>query len=168
MKPFLYILSILVLIPACKKDPAQTTTYCSQKIQVSPTPLPSDSLLIFIPNAFTPNGFGESINEKFYVSLPQDYTYRCRVHFGKTLLFESKNINVGWDGRIAGSYAYGTFDYLINITTPKGKSFEFKGKIASMDITKPTAYCQECLFADQIEHGRGFVLPTTETFKCAD
>ncbi len=58
----------------------------------------------FIPNAFTPNGDG--VNDLFRVTgLYNNINFNMVVYdrWGQ-LVFESDNINTGWDGKIAGNY----------------------------------------------------------------
>ncbi|MFN3917046.1 MAG: PKD domain-containing protein [Flavobacteriales bacterium] len=65
-----------------------------------------DEFLIYVPNAFTPDGDGD--NEIFYPVIngadPLSYKLYIFNRWGE-LIFESNNINVGWDGNHKGIIA---------------------------------------------------------------
>ena len=70
-----------------------------------------------VPNAFTPNGDG--LNDIFTVSTDVLITYNLQVYnrWGE-LLFESTDINIGWDGMVNGKpQEIGVYTYVIKSTT---------------------------------------------------
>ena len=81
-----------------------------------------DEYEIFIPNAFTPST-GDVINNVFK---PQGYgidSFYMKIYnrWGE-ILFESKDINSGWDGRSQNNYApIGVYMYFIEIENIYGE-----------------------------------------------
>lgn len=67
--------------------------------------------LIFIPNAFTPNGDGK--NDKLFVrsEIIESFIFRIYNRWGE-LIFETQNLNEGWDGKFKGENCPpGVYDY---------------------------------------------------------
>jgi len=92
---------------------------------------------IFIPNAFSPNG--DSLNDVWKVSALSVYNivgsqlkgFDAKVYnrWG-TLVFESKDINKGWDGKFNGALVpTDIYIYLISAEGIDGKYLEFSGNI---------------------------------------
>jgi len=75
---------------------------------------------IYVPNAFTPNGDG--INDVLYVrpitissSNLESFIFRIYNRWGRKV-FESKSINIGWDGTAKGELQNeGVYSYLIEV-----------------------------------------------------
>ena len=63
--------------------------------------LPCSEPYIFIPNAFTPNGDGENDYFKVRSEIIIDLNMKIYNRWGE-LVFESNDINLGWDGRFRG------------------------------------------------------------------
>lgn len=83
---------------------------------------------LIIPNCFTPNGDG--INESFNVVYENIKDYKIVIfnRWGQ-LLFESGNLNEGWDGRYNQQMCpQGTYFYLINFKTDCGSGIERFGE----------------------------------------
>lgn len=84
---------------------------------------------IFVPNAFTPNGDGR--NDVLYVRSSVGYEMLFRIYnrWGE-LIFESKDVNNGWDGTYKGKKLEpGVFDYYLSFTCYNHQIFEKKGNI---------------------------------------
>ena len=89
----------------------------------------SADLPIFIPNAFAPDG----VNQEFKVYSPFessfDYFIRIFDRYGN-LLFESQDIEQGWDGTSNGKpLPAGVYVYLIEIERSDQKTLEKKGSV---------------------------------------
>jgi len=73
---------------------------------------------VLVPNAFTPNG--DMLNDLFKAKLfCSSSQFNCQVftRWGKKI-FESNDINKGWDGTFSGSkMPGGVYVYLMNYTT---------------------------------------------------
>ena len=84
----------------------------------------------FMPNAFTPNNDG--LNEFFmpggFFRGIRDYQMTIWDRWGG-LLFETNDINTGWDGRgkTGKMSPSGVYVYHITFTAPRGEPMEYKG-----------------------------------------
>lgn len=84
-----------------------------------------------MPNAFSP-GSGTGINDELHIIVKGMATlnyFRIWNRWGQ-LIFESTDINQGWDGRFKGvPQPLGTYVYLIDATSSTGKKFYKQGNI---------------------------------------
>jgi gliding motility-associated-like protein len=83
--------------------------------------------ILVIPNCFTPNGDG--YNERFYVESVNlsNFTMLIFNRWGQ-MLFETEDINEGWDGKVNGRLCpIGTYFYLIKFTTECSNGIEKSG-----------------------------------------
>ena len=117
--------------PSIIASPSITTTYIvkiidingcerSDSVKVTVPKLCGD---IFVPDAFSPNG--DPNNEKFYVrqSPPCTLEMNLRVfnRWGQQV-FESRELNIGWDGTFNGTVLLDdVFFYIVNITPSNGE-----------------------------------------------
>ncbi len=88
-------------------------------------------ITVFIPNAFTPNGFGESMNDRFYVFADGYETFEITIfnRWGEKMYY-SNNIKEGWDGMYKGTEAQqDVYMYVVRVTSLAGKEFEYYGTI---------------------------------------
>jgi gliding motility-associated-like protein len=85
---------------------------------------------VFVPNTFTPNG--DEMNDKLYVrnlSLDGLKIYRIFDRWG-TLVFETTDINEGWDGRYKGkNLNTGVFVYYVEVLCSNGKMAPIVGNV---------------------------------------
>lgn len=90
---------------------------------------PCEGSNIYIPNAFTPNGDGK--NEIFYVrgnNITKLY-YAVYDRWGQKV-FESNDINKGWNGKFGGSELDpAVFGYFVEGECPDGDKFTLKGNV---------------------------------------
>ncbi len=87
--------------------------------------------LVFVPNAFTPNGNG--LNDQFIPSVGfidiEDYTFQVFNRWGE-MLFESNDRFLGWDGRYQGNKCPpGVYVYLLTFKTASGQYIDKKGTV---------------------------------------
>lgn len=85
--------------------------------------------LIFIPNAFSPDGNG--LNEKFLPNSGGMKTYSMRIYsrWGEKL-FETENNEIGWDGNYLGKPVQeGIYVYVIDYTDYRNKTYQAKGTL---------------------------------------
>jgi len=83
---------------------------------------------LFIPNAFTPNGDG--LNDLFVAQSEEEYAYFEMSIYSRDgqILFLSKDIKHGWDGRYKGApQPHGSYIYIIRYKDANGKMNEKKG-----------------------------------------
>lgn len=120
-------------------NPNQTTTYvftisnddgCRQSDTIVIMVGCKDDI-VFIPNAFSPNG--DAVNDVFYVrskGLQSIDFLRVFDRWGN-LIFESKDVNVGWDGTYKGKMlAPGTYVYYLQATCSNGQAIMTQGNVA--------------------------------------
>ena len=88
---------------------------------------------IKLPNAFTPNGDGH--NDIFKLANVEFETlqeFKVFNRYGQ-VVFETSDINQGWDGTFKGQPApMDTYMYLIRVTLSGGDSHSFKGDVTLM------------------------------------
>jgi gliding motility-associated-like protein len=89
-----------------------------------------NSLIIYVPNTFTPNG--DEINEVFQPILPVPVTsYRLRIfdRWGE-MIFESFDPEIGWDGSYQGRMVQdGTYTWDIVIVTVVADTYTKRGHV---------------------------------------
>ncbi len=89
------------------------------------------SITVFIPNAFIPDGVGHLRNERFYITAT-DYSFIDINVFSRwgELIYQSNDINEGWDGRYKGELVpSGVYTYVVNITDLLNQPLSYKGTI---------------------------------------
>jgi gliding motility-associated-like protein len=88
-------------------------------------------ILVFIPNAFTPGKGGPSKNEDFNVVASGFKTYNMMIfnRWGE-IIFESNDINKGWDGTFNGADCQqDVYAYSLKVTSLNDESYEYSGVI---------------------------------------
>ncbi len=123
-------------------DPRQTTTYtvlvtdangCSSTDSVLVMvnePTDCDSLSIFVPSAFSPNGDGQ--NDVFYVRGTPCVIQLSLTIFDRwgELVFETGNPSAGWNGTFRGTpMNTAVFVYFLNATLSNGERISKKGNL---------------------------------------
>ncbi|TNE80984.1 MAG: hypothetical protein EP332_05730 [Bacteroidetes bacterium] len=168
LKPVVLASACLLLIysSSCKKDPAEESKqFCYNTETVSPTPQASDSILVYIPTAFSPNG--DQLNESFFITAHGIQAYNCKITAGNRLIFESNDPQISWDGKVDGNVAFGLFEYEITVSNKTGSNFTYTGKLSSLDGQQAVEGCASCRFPDQVNPDEGFVRPTNEPLICS-
>jgi len=85
--------------------------------------------IIFIPNAFTPNGNGRNEEFRAECSGGKDFTMKIYSRWGEKL-FETNDPKKGWDGTYNGKEVpIGVFVYYIQVADYKDKIYDFNGTI---------------------------------------
>lgn len=85
--------------------------------------------IIYIPNAFTPNGNGRNEVFKSECSGGKGFMMRIYNRWGEKL-FETENPTVGWDGTYNGKESpIGIYVYSIQVKDYKDKIYDFNGTI---------------------------------------
>ena len=96
-----------------------------------PPPIEPQSDLIFLPNAFSPNGDG--LNDIFKAKPSSDNITRFHLLIYNRwggLVFESKSIIEGWDGQRNGQPApEGTYVYRVEYAVGGGENREVDGVV---------------------------------------
>ena len=124
--------------------PTETTTYvitstdewgCVASDSVTVTVVPDPGTLVFIPNAFTPNG--DNMNDYFYVFGLSITNIKLMTIYDRwgTIVFSAENLGVndqtkGWDGTYAGrEINAGVFAYYIELEFKDGESISKRGNV---------------------------------------
>jgi gliding motility-associated-like protein len=117
----------------------ETTTYtvsvtdgiCTQNasVTVKVMSLVCDRTWVFVPNAFSPNSDG--VNDVLFVrsAIATDILFRVFDRWGE-LVFETKDIQTGWDGKFKGKLLDpDTYDYYLEATCIGGDQAIIKGNV---------------------------------------
>jgi gliding motility-associated-like protein len=139
-KVILYLVSTLC-IAACTKEPVAPKVSDSEITYRSEVVISRNNvngilnldtiLLVYIPNAFTPNGDGT--NDKFIIKGTgiENYSIDIFDRWG-TNIFSSTDINEGWDGTLSGKEKSGNgiYNYQINVTDKTtGNKHTYTGEV---------------------------------------
>lgn len=111
-------------------DSNRCSTNGSVTVIVKPKPPETNCGDLFVPTAFSPNNDGQ--NDIFYVRAGCISTFHLIIYdrWGNKV-FESNNINDGWDGKYLGQPENtGTYVYYFEGTYTNGNSFSKKGNVA--------------------------------------
>ncbi|MCZ2129776.1 MAG: gliding motility-associated C-terminal domain-containing protein, partial [Bacteroidia bacterium] len=84
---------------------------------------------VYIPNAFSPNGSGPHLNNRFFVIAQGIIAFDVKLfnRWGEKL-YESNDLNEGWDGKFNGvDCKQDVYTYLVKVTGFDGKDYEYKG-----------------------------------------
>ena len=142
--------------------PCADTLCKSITIEVNP--------LLGMPNAFTPNGDG--LNDTAYVEGRHiaDLSYGIYNRWGE-LVFESNDINLGWDGRFRGIYEQEVYVYVVEarFIDNSRQSIARKSNLDSMNkwlyITGLVIVClgHSLVMAQDVHFTSTFQAPCTES-----
>lgn len=83
--------------------------------------------LIQMPNAFAPSNNGASYYKAAREGMVELKSFRIYNRWGK-LMFQTSNIDEGWDGKLNGDYQpMGVYVYMIEGTLPSGRTYYQQG-----------------------------------------
>ncbi len=158
------IFSIVLLFSQCKKAEYKSDC-CTHPVEISPCLTP-DSLSIWAPRAFTPNGDGH--NEVFKVSFQNvsSSDFFVKIFQGRKSLYEAHDKNFSWHGAVDQKVKEGIYSYIISGKTEGGTPFEANGKVCSIlnndNKNTPIKNCSSWTFSDMIDSRYGFIYATEE------
>lgn len=100
-----------------------TVPFISNSNTVCLQPIPQ----AFVPNAFAPNGHNKIFRPIIIFGTPDNYSLEIFNRMG-TIVFESKDINVGWDGKANGQVsAMDSYIYHLKFTGMDGQNYQKSG-----------------------------------------
>ncbi len=89
----------------------------------------TQELKLYIPNAFAPNGVNQEFKPIMPFGQPTEYSMVIYNRWGEKV-FETQNINDGWNGKIANNnMPQGGYLYYIRLTTAEGTTAEYAGMV---------------------------------------
>jgi gliding motility-associated-like protein len=129
----------------------------------------SDSVAVFVPNAFTPNKDGINDVFTYQINKPELFTkHQLKVFKGALIAFDKQDTQtIVWDGLVAGKEAKeNVLDYILLLkrkdVTTADSIIQLTGKVC---LRKKTPICAgemtNCRFSDQLNEV-GFTNPTNE------
>ena len=86
-------------------------------------------IIIFVPDAFTPDNAGPNENNTFRPYIVDNKTYSIKIYnrWGEKM-YETTDLTKGWDGNFLGKPAQqGVYVYRIEVTSQDDKLYEFNG-----------------------------------------
>jgi len=88
-------------------------------------------IIVFVPNAFTPDASGPTGNDRFTAYVQNFKTFRMTVYnrWGEKL-YETTDASAGWDGKANGVLCQQeVYSYLIEVTSYEDKLYKFTGTL---------------------------------------
>ncbi|MDX5319528.1 MAG: PKD domain-containing protein [Bacteroidota bacterium] len=107
------------------RTPQGCFDFADAVIQIDP------DITVFIPNAFTPDGFDDARNDRFFVIADGFETFEITIfnRWGEKMYY-STDIREGWDGKYKGVEAQqDVYVYVVRVTSLAGKEFEYYGTV---------------------------------------
>jgi gliding motility-associated-like protein len=166
MRFIFYILFLGFIVNSCKKNYKDCNRCSCSDVKPASGISEVDSLLIFKPTIFTPNGDG--LNDLFRPSLQTKYLESIKFEVlsrnQNDVIYASTDLNGLWDGKDSEGNMMGEriFSWKLSGMTKWNKSFSLEGEVY---LHKGSCYDKSalnCKFADQIAPSQGFVQPSAE------
>jgi gliding motility-associated-like protein len=88
-------------------------------------------IIVFIPNAFTPDDAGPNGNNRFLPFVQNFDSYHMTIfnRWGEKL-FETTDATIGWDGTYQGApVQQDVYAYVVEVSSADGKSYKFPGTV---------------------------------------
>ena len=88
-------------------------------------------IIVFIPNAFTPDDAGPNGNNRFLPFVQNFDAYHMTIfnRWGEKL-FETTDATIGWDGTYQGvPVQQDVYAYVVEVSSADGKSYKFPGTV---------------------------------------
>jgi gliding motility-associated-like protein len=84
---------------------------------------------LYIPNAFSPNGDGKNDELKIYARFVKEFNWSVFNRWGEKV-FETNDINFGWDGRYKGVLQPpSVYVYYLTVTYLNNKTVHNQGSV---------------------------------------
>lgn len=158
MKYLLLICAVASMIVGCTKQKIKNKC-CESGIEITPASYNTDSVTIWAPQLFTPNGDG--INDVFFLSGIGWTMKNMQIKKGLSIVHESSENN--WNGGINGKVKDGYYKYNLEIETIHGETLQVSGAVCAFSFTRKRLqnveeekYCN-CSTGDMIDPIYGFI-----------
>jgi len=160
----LMILTLAVtLFNGCRKTKVKNNC-CNHFMTVTPSNYKTDSVSLYVPNVFTPNGDG--VNDLFFHKGIGVKQFNFTIYKGKNNKVYSTQNSEPWDGTHNGVIRSGIYHYKIEVTTIHNEDLILEGEICSLIQDEvgisELDQCKTCIFGDQIDPRYGYIYPTAE------
>ncbi|MCH8903889.1 MAG: gliding motility-associated C-terminal domain-containing protein [Bacteroidetes bacterium] len=121
-----------------------------------------DSSVLALPNAFTPNGDG--INDVLYILGNNLSSISFKIKDGMKTVFETTDINEGWDGSFKGRQKQKTYSFNLDAITTSGEELSLKGSVCALICVYSSTDISGCCFhAQWTNNSFDPTLPTGES-----
>jgi gliding motility-associated-like protein len=167
---FIIIFTSLVFFHSCNKDKLNKQA-CSCNKRVLTENYNTDSVYIYVPNAFTPNNDG--MNDLFFIIGIGFEELQMKIYKRNKLIFESFDSNNYWDGTnsIGEMQIAGIYKYYFKILSIHDEEIEIEGEVSLLQyegyyIAIDLENCGSCLFPNMIHPNYGAVYSSNENIRC--
>ena len=158
MKYLLLLCTLAFLIVGCTKHKIKNKC-CESSIEITPSSYNKDSVAIWAPQLFTPNGDG--INDVFMLSGIGWTMKHIKIKRGLSTVHETSENN--WNGAVNGKIKDGYYKYRMEVETIHGETLEIRGAVCAFSYRRKRLqeaeeekYC-ECSTGDMIDPVSGFI-----------
>ncbi|MGI4803128.1 MAG: gliding motility-associated C-terminal domain-containing protein [Janthinobacterium lividum] len=118
--------SVTIIVRAKGASDCQTSANATAVTGTTSNPLGN---LVWVPNAFTPNGDGANETVRVYGNTIKTLNFNIYSQWGE-LLFNSTSVSLGWDGTYKGKLQpVGVYVYYVEAVTNDGETVKLKGTI---------------------------------------
>jgi len=143
---------------------------CEGELIIETESYNQDSVAIYLPNAFTPNGDG--INDLFHAHgwgiNPENFEFK--IYKKNKLIYETNTINQSWDGKYKNEICkVGIYNYKLQFLTIHNEIVNCKGEVCLIHYPNPKngfKNCNDCIFGDMLDPITGVNYITGEGIDC--
>ena len=155
---YLVLVVLILVIFSCRQNKYED--FCEKGVEFDQVVF-DDSVKIYIPTGFTPNGDGMNDFYSFVCKGIQHYTVSIKKNFTTHYTVSTDNSNWHWDGKNKnGEINDGEYDVEATLMDDKGKLITLKSTIAL--VQNPADLPCRCSRMDQIDRELGFISSPSE------
>ncbi|MDA8886112.1 gliding motility-associated C-terminal domain-containing protein [Bacteroidia bacterium] len=158
---------VIVTAISCTKSKIENT--CKNNgLEIRPSDYNKDSAVLYMVNAFTPNGDG--LNDMFRPIIWGIDMSDFKVCKGNKVIYTEENMGEGWNSTQSGwdgtnddgiKCKDGVYNYIIIGSNATDGEFEISGNV-SLITEQKNKNCL-CKYEDMIDPSNGFVVPSGES-----
>ncbi len=129
--PSIYVRPLKTIIYNVMVSNSLNGVLCSENIAIQQTV--RNCNVIYIPNSFSPSGYNTVFKPIGEIVISKTYQFAVYNRWGQ-MVFETKDINQGWDGRFNGKYVpAGAYIYYLRIDNGYEDPFEKIGTVTIIE-----------------------------------